>query len=210
MEDQKIEFLPFHAINEFMRPDFRLNMIKSTLSALPGLPGAVREPVDRLIKKLVRIPGFRHSDKAPTVIKLVPCAQVFEKNSEFVAAIISAWSEAHAPLREQIAAAMAKRNWYYFPTEFKSLADFPLPKTESEWGILPTAADRTRLPGFVIYWPEKENFEVIYDTYIELYPGGDASKDEVGLMAVWLSMRLPYHHTHEHEEGETPAEEAQP
>ena len=28
----KTEFLPFHAINEYMRPDFRLKVIRETLS----------------------------------------------------------------------------------------------------------------------------------------------------------------------------------
>jgi hypothetical protein len=216
MDDQKLEFLPFHSINEFMRPDFRLSMLKSALSALPGLDSSVREPVNRLVKKLVKIPGFRHSEKAPTMIKLLPCAQVFEKNADFVAAVIAAWSEAHIPLREQMVAVFQKRGWYFFPTEIKSITDFPLPKTESEWGILPPAADRTRLPGFVIYWPHKENFDELYTTYTELFPEGEASMDEVGLMAVWLSMRLPYHHTGEPEDPdaattESPAsEETQP
>lgn len=203
MEDQKIEFLPFHALNEFMRPDFRLIVLRAAFSALPTLPPQVREPVDHLVKKLVKVPGFRHSEKAPPAIKLLPSVPIFEKNSEFVAAILAAWTEANASLRDEVYAVLKARGWYFFPTEFKSLAEFPLPKTESEWGILPPEADRKRLPGFVIYWPKAENFEVIYQSYTEMYPEGNASIDQVSLMAVWLSMRLPYHHTHESEKEET-------
>ena len=202
MDDATIEFLPFHAINEFMRADFRMKVIKDTLSKLPGLPSDLRDPVERQIRKSVKIPGFRHPEKAPTMVKVLPCAQAFEKKPEFVSAILAAWAEVNVHLRDQLLAVFEQRGWYFFPTEIPSVADFPLPKTEKDWGILPVSADRTRLPGFVIYWPKKEDFETLYDTYIDIYPGGEASKDEVGLMAVWLSMRLPYHHTGEEAEAE--------
>ena len=197
MEDQKIEFLPFHAINDFMRPDFRMILIKNALGKLPGLPSDLREPVERHIKRSVKIPGFRHPEKAPLLMKVTPCVSVFEKNPEFVAALLAAWAEAHPLLRDQVIQVFKQRGWYFFPTEITSAAEFSLPKTEKDWGILPPTADRTRLPGFVIYWPKAENFESLYDTYIDIYPGGESSTDEVGLMAVWLSMRLPYHHTGE-------------
>lgn len=197
MEDQHIEFLPFHAINEFMRSDFRLSVIKNTLSKLPGLPASLRDPVERQIRKSVKIPGFRHPEKAPTLVKVLPSAQVFEKSPEFVSAMLAAWAEVYAHLRDQMVVVFQQRGWYFFPTEVSSAAELPIPKTEKEWGILPPTADRTRLPGFVMFWPQKEDFEALYDTYIDIYPGGEASKDEVGLMAVWLSMRLPYRHTGE-------------
>lgn len=206
MEDHKIEFLPFHAINEFMRSDFRMKVVKDTLAKLPGLPSDLRDPVERHIRKSVKIPGFRHPEKAPTLVKVLPCAQVFEKNPEFVAAMLAAWSEVNAHLRDQMLVVFQQRGWYFFPTEISSVADFPLPKTEKDWGILPATADRTRLPGFTMYWPGTEDFEVLYDTYIEIYPGGEASKDEVGLMAVWMAMRLPYHHTGEEDEVEADRE----
>jgi hypothetical protein len=205
MEDQKIEFLPFHAINDFMRPDFRLIVIKDALSKLPGLPSSLREPVERNIRKSVKIPGFRHPEKAPLLMKITPCAQVFEKNPEFVADLLAAWAEAHPSLRSQVMQVFQQRGWYFFPTQITSAAEFSLPTTEKDWGILPATADRTRLPGFVIYWPKSENFEALYDTYIDIYPGGESSMDEVGLMAVWLSMRLPYHHTGSADEADESA-----
>ena len=38
MTNKTAQFLPFHAVNEFMRDDYRLEVIRSTLNALPGLP----------------------------------------------------------------------------------------------------------------------------------------------------------------------------
>ncbi len=38
MDDKTTQFLPFHAINEFMRDDYRAIVIRSTLNALSTLP----------------------------------------------------------------------------------------------------------------------------------------------------------------------------
>jgi len=191
-EEFKVEFLPFHAINEFMRPDFRLTVVRSALSALNTLSQNLRAPVDRLTKQVVKVPGFRHSEKAPTPVKVLPMAKAFESNPGLVAAILAAWAEAHADLRQQIFTVLEKRGWYLFPGELESPVDFPSLKTEKDWGVLPIQADRTRLPGFLIYWPKTETFENLYQTFAELYPSAQGSLDEVSLMAVWLALRLPY------------------
>jgi hypothetical protein len=51
--------------------------------------------------------------------------------------------------------------------------------------------DRTRLPGFLTQWPEEDDYEVIYEIFTEDYPDSDYGIDDVSLMAVWLSLRLP-------------------
>jgi hypothetical protein len=72
-----------------------------------------------------------------------------------------------------------------------SLTDLLALKTPQDWGILPLEADRTKLPGFLIYWPKGETFEVLYQSFSEKYPEAQVSLDEASLMAVWLSLRLP-------------------
>ena len=98
MSENQVEFLPFHAINDFMRSDFRLSVVKSTLGALNSLPESQRNSINHLTKKLVKIPGFRHSDKAPAFVRAIPTANAFEKSPELVAAILAAWAEvSHQP-----------------------------------------------------------------------------------------------------------------
>lgn len=193
MSENQVEFLPFHAINDFMRSDFRLIVVKSTLNALNSLPESHRNAINHLTKKLVKIPGFRHSDKAPNIVRAVPTANAFEKSPDLVAAILAAWAEAHPSLRTQVYELLVSRGWKTFPAEMHSLADIPPLKTEKDWGILPAEADRTKLPGFLIYWPKGETFEVLYQAVSEKYPEAPFSIDEVSLMAVWLSLRLPVH-----------------
>ena len=191
MSENQVEFLPFHAINDFMRSDFRLNVVKSTLSALNSLPESQRSSINHLTKKLVKIPGFRHSDKAPAIVRAIPISNAFEKSPELVAAILAAWAESHASLRAQVYDTLTSRGWKTFPTEMHSLADVPALKTEKDWGILPIEADRTKIPGFLIYWPKGETFEVLYQALSEKFTDAQVSIDEASLMVVWLTLRLP-------------------
>jgi len=191
MTENQVEFLPFHAINEFMRSDFRLSVVKSALSALPNLPESHLNTISHLTKKLVKVPGFRHSDKAPVFVRVIPTAKAFEKNGELVAALLAAWAESHDSLRTQVYELLVSRGWKTFPAEMHTLADVPTLKTEQDWGILPISADRAKIPGFLVYWPKGETFEALYQSFTEKYPETQASLDEASLMAVWLAMRLP-------------------
>jgi hypothetical protein len=193
MSENTVQFLPFHAINEFMRADFRLKVVRTTLSNLNHLPEHHQEAISRLIRKTVSVPGFRNPEKAPTMVKVLPTAKAFEKNPDLVAAILAGWAEFHSDLRSQVFEVLKSRQWSFFPESMAMLSELPSLKTEADWSVLPLSADRTRLPGFLIYWPKDQNFEAIYETFTSLYPAANASLDEVSLMAVWLSNRLPYH-----------------
>lgn len=170
LKNQTVEQLPFHAINEFMRNDFRLAVVRSALSALPSLPGNHRATIDRLTKKYVKVPGFRNSDKAPSMVKAVPLAESFEKNPDLVGAVLAAWVESHPDLRQMA-------------------FDF---LTGRGWELLPLAADRVKLGGFFVTWPKEDAFDILGPAFKEKYPETSYSSDEVLLMIVWITMHLPY------------------
>jgi hypothetical protein len=173
MDEEKAQFLPFHAINEFMRPDFRLEVVRKTLYALPNLQENFRLPIERITKKGVNVPGFRNSLKAPTALRVRPTAEAFEKSPDLVAAILSAWAESQPELRQQVHDLLVSR----------------------DWKVLPPETDRTKIPGFLTRWPEGEDFDLLNKVYAEKYPESQANSDEVSLMVVWISGRLPYHLT---------------
>jgi hypothetical protein len=179
MNDKKAQFLPFHTINEFMRNDYRANVVRYTLNTMPALPDEIRSPVERLTRKAVKVPGFRNSAKAPASMRVKPTIEAFEKNPTLVAAILSAWCEAHAELRQQVYDLL----------------------TERGWEVLPPEADRTKLPGFITRWPKGEDFETLNAAFVEMYPDLQIESDDVSLMVVWVSVRLPYD-IEEDEEGE--------
>src|SRR4030066_2289670 len=189
---EKTEFLPFHAINEYMRPDFRLKVIRDTLTGQNSLDEHLSNDLNQHIKKRVSVPGFRSSDKAPAFIKVVPASKAFEKNPDLVAIILSCWAELQPELREQVYSILKSRNWQVFPEtegiDFSSIN----PDTIKEWPIFPIRMNRTKLPGFFAHWPKGEDFETLYKNFSELYPDSTAGIDTMSLMVVWLSMRLPF------------------
>ena len=170
MNDKKVQFFPFHAINDFMRPDYRLEVVRSTLYSLHDLPENMRAPIERLTRKVVQVPGFRNSARAPVNLRVKSTAEAFEKSHQLVAAILSAWSALHQELRGQVYNLLIARSWE----------------------ILPPDADRTKLPGFLTKWPKGEDFEALNAVFAEKYPDSRASADDVSLMTVWISNRLPY------------------
>jgi len=179
MEDE-VAFLPYHAINEFMLDDYRHQVVSKALQVLPELPEELRAGLETQIRQVVRVPGFRNSLKAPTPLKVKPTEKAFEKNPELVSLIIAAWAHAHPDLRQQVFDLLTGRGWE----------------------LLPVEADRWKLPGWLTVWPKGQDFDVLYEAFREAHPESEAEKNDVSLMAVWLSGRLPYHVEGEEEEEE--------
>jgi hypothetical protein len=178
----KLAFIPFNAINEFMRTEYRLQVIRSTLNGLPDLEDRLRNPVDRLTKKHVSVPGFRNSAKAPVTVKAVGMVKAFEKEPKLVAAILNAWSEVNADLRTAVYKMLVGRGWRVYPLE----------------------ARRINMPGFLTSWPEGEDYEVLYDEIVSADPDIEHGIDDVSLMVVWIAMRLPVNKVSEEELDELP------
>jgi hypothetical protein len=168
--DNKIKFLPFNAINGYMRPDYQTNVAKVVLTNLPRLTENTRSRINNIIRKAVVIPGFRNSMLAPPSLKLRPYISTMEKNAELTAITLKAWADFNDELRARVFQLLIERTWE----------------------IIPADADRTILPGFLPTWPENENFETINQAYKEKYPEVEANSDDISLMASWLSGRLPF------------------
>jgi hypothetical protein len=171
MSNEQVQFLPFHAINDFMLDEYREQVIRLVLSSNDQLPAVHQIALEKLTRKRVSIPGFRNSAKAPVNLRLKGVNESFEISPPLVAAILAAWAELHPELRQQV-------------------YDLLLAQ---EWEILPIDADRTKLPGFLPYWPFEQDFDGLYQAYQAAYPESAVEQDDVSLMVVWLSMRLPYH-----------------
>ena len=190
--DDHTAFLPFNAINEFMRPDFRLSVIREALAYLSSAPKELSDLVNRLTRKTVSVPGFRNSEKAPLLMKVIPASKAFEKSPEFVSALLALWAESQPEFKDQVYHLLLMRNWKHLETA-EQFDISELSKLIESWAILPVQFDRKRLPGFYPHWPKGEDFETLYQHFSEMYPNVNVGIDKVSLMAVWLSMRLPYH-----------------
>jgi small basic protein len=169
-EQQQTQFFHFHTINEFMLPEYRQQVLTQVITNLDSLPGELRSRLSGQIRQQVKVPGFRNSSLAPALVKVRGAIQAFERSPQLAANVLAAWSELNADLRQQI-------------------FDF---LTERGWTLLPIDADRTKLPGFLTRWPKADQFDVLDEAFRVLHPESTSSKDDVSLMVVWLSMRLPY------------------
>lgn len=188
MSKPQVSFLPFHALAQFMRDDFRLTVVRRTMNAYADLPENMRANIDKQTKKFVTIPGFRNSVKAPLALKIRLMNDAFEKRADLVGALLAGWAETHPELRQQVYDLL----------------------TERGWEVLPVEADRTKLPGFLTVWPANEDFEVLNAAYKAKYPEAEVTEDDVSLMAAWISTRLPFEVEGEEEtdeDGEAETEE---
>lgn len=177
MNDTKLQYLPFFAINEFMRVDYRHRVITEVFAKIPDLPQERQKIINQLVKNYVSVPGFRNSTQAPLALKCKGVESAFEKRSEVVAQIITAWTELHQDLKEKVFELLESRDWQ----------------------LLPIEAERAKLPGFLTTWRESDTFEQLHKVYFERFvtttltkEEEEGLKDDIGLMVVWLAGRLPY------------------
>jgi len=169
MEDKKARFLPFNAVNEFLLSDFRLKLILTVLVEIDKLSDERRGNINRLVKRMVKVPGFRNSVLAPAPVKARAAVSAFERSADFAANILAGWAELNPDLALKVHRLM----------------------TSHGWQLLPLEIDRTKLPGFLTRWPKSETFEVLNEAYRQAYPQDEEHEYDINLMIAWLWGRLP-------------------
>jgi hypothetical protein len=170
MDDKKVAFVPFHAINQFMVDDFRQHVVGEVLNGMEHLEAGKRNAYQNIIKNSVKVPGFRNSALAPKSVKMKGAISAFEKSPKFTILTLSCWADLNGDLRQKVYDLLVKRGWE----------------------ILPMDADRTKLPGFIVKWHPTDTYEVINSAFKEMYGDDTTPENDVRLMTVWLSTRLPY------------------
>jgi hypothetical protein len=169
-DNKKAQFLPFHAVNEFMRDDFRLTILHEVFQNLEKVNKEQSLQINRLFSKGVQIAGFRNSSQAPLAVKIRHSTSLFERSADFASLIINLWSQLHLILRSDIWQILDKKDWKPLPME----------------------ADRSLLPGFRVDWPTGDTFDTFIKAYRENTPDSSESDDNICLMVVWMANKLPY------------------
>jgi hypothetical protein len=168
--NKKAQLLPFHAINEFMRDDFRNQLLQEVFSEADKLEKDQVVRINRLFSKGVQISGFRNSSLAPIAFKVRHANGLFEKSPEFVSIIVNCWSKLHQPLKEATWQLLENRNWRPLPLD----------------------VDRSLLSGFMLNWPKEDTFETLIHAFREKTQEIVESDDNISLMIVWVGNKLPY------------------
>ena len=169
-DKEKTQYLPFHAVNEFMRDDYRLTILQEVYTSLDQASAIHRQLITRTFAKGVQIPGFRNSSLAPLAIKIKNSTSLFERSADFAATIMECWSNLHPPLKKAMFTLLSEKGWNPQPLDI----------------------DRSLLPGFLTDWPKTDTFDVLIKGIQEAIPEMKESDDNISLMAVWVGNRLPY------------------
>jgi hypothetical protein len=169
-DEDYAQFLPFSAVNNFMLSDFRQRVLQDVLGKRSSQSNEVHNQINRLIRGQVKVPGFRNPTKAPPPLLAKKSTRLFEESPEFAALVLASWAANHPDLAENMYSLLKNLNW----------------------DVLPIETDRTQLPGFFPEWPSDSDFEAINQNYRESYPDSAEDADSISLMAVWISLKLPY------------------
>jgi hypothetical protein len=169
-DDKKVQYLPFNALNEFMRDDYRLIILQEVYNNLDQVKPEQKQRITRLFSKGVQISGFRNSGLAPLSLRVKNSANLFEKSSEFTAGVVDCWSSLHSELKTGVWNMLESRNWKPLPIEL----------------------DRTQLAGFTVIWPKEDTFEALINSFRKSFPDLSETDDNISLMVVWIGNRLPY------------------
>jgi len=170
MADQKsVSFIKFSAINEFMLDDYRIRVLQRIFDQFANLAPDWQRKLVLGIKSRLVIPGFRNPNQAPQGLKMRHAVQAFQKDAAFCGLVLQIWSETHPGLRAKVAEILAAKGWE----------------------LLPVEVDRSILPGFLTEWPEGEDYDTVEKAFHEAGGSSDESEDDIRLMAVWVSGRLP-------------------
>ena len=161
--------LPMISLNVFLLPDFRREILTTVLNQKDNLPPEIKQEFRQAIKEFVKISGFRNPLAAPQALQVRAMESPFEKESRFVKAILSSWADINSDLQPKVQALIPELG--FEPNDQAPL--YPDPEN-----------------AFAVGWPEDLSFEKLADL-VKQKTETDASSNEISLMTVWLTGRLP-------------------
>ena len=161
---------PMIALNVYLLPEFRQEILGAVVSGLQALPDEIRRPVLSAIREEVKISGFRNPLSAPHAVLIRQMESAFIKQSRFIKAILKAW----AALQQSSEAAVGSviRSLSFQAND--QVPEYPDPEN-----------------AFLIGWPEGLNYQKLADLVLAQDPKLSASTNTLALLTIWLSGCLP-------------------
>ena len=165
------EFRPAIALNVFIEPYFRKEILQKIFENLGELPADLRRKLVAEVKDQVRISGFRNPMVAPRALLIRDAESVFEKDSKFSLICLKCWqslySQSHGALKQ-------------------NLANLGFSISEQATNAYPDP-----LNTFLEGWPEGMDFETLFEKITAKEKDFPLSKDETALLSILLTGYLP-------------------
>lgn len=169
----EIETLPYKTLNVFINHDYLEHILGDLLKRKDALSKADQIAFTTEFRRYVTILGFRNPIRAPHSLQLNAYVSAFEQKNEVIPYTLNTWIKLNRDLADKVMKWLDSQGW-------DNLA------LEREFG----EAD-----GFSTQWPEGVTFEKLVDEFKKAHPKLELSNDDLILMMVWISGRLPREQT---------------
>jgi len=164
-----VENLPFKTINVYLERGFLEKILEQILRNIRNLPKETQIEFTQVFKKFVTVLGFRNPLHAPLPLQIKAFANAFEEKEEIIPFTLSAWATLNNELANGVFDWLKSKKWT------------DLEKNRGYEDSL----------GFSNDWPESQPLESISKKFEESNPKIQSTDDEIMLMILWISGRLP-------------------
>ena len=164
------EYRPMVALNVYLEPYFRKDILHKILDNLSKIPEDQRKKFLEAGKQHLRISGFRNPMAAPEGLLVRNAEPLMEKNSRFLSVVLETW------------AANFTDSFGMLKADLKQLG-FSQVDAESNYEDPENA--------FLEGWPEGLTYTSLEKSVRELSPEITLTRDELCLLTIWLTGYLP-------------------
>ena len=163
------ELKPMVALNVYLTPEFRRQVLSDVLEQKDALNPETRTALFSILKDKLKVAGFRSFINAPKVLTLRAMESLFEKDSNFVASLLTSWTEL----------IQAKTN--QLDSLLESLG-FTIRAEDAEYSDPENS--------FMVGWPADVTYESLFVNANER-KALQLSSDELALLTIWKTGLLP-------------------
>ena len=161
------DFRPAIALNVFIEPYFRKEILQKIFEHLDALPSEQRRELVTEIKDQVRISGFRNPMIAPRALLVRDAEPVFEKDAKFNLICLKCWQSLYSQWHDVLKKKLIELG---FSISEPASSGYPDPMN-------------TFLEG----WPEGIDFDTLFDKITAQVKDYPLTKDETALLSVLLT-----------------------
>jgi hypothetical protein len=163
MEDLR----PAIALNVFIEPYFRKEILQKVFENIDALPTELRRELVAEVKEKVRISGFRNSMAAPRALLIRDAEAVFEKDTRFSLICLKSWQSLYTQWDEELKKNLVELG---FSISEQAAAGYPDP-----------------INTFLEGWPEGIDFDTLFEKITAQVKKFSLSKDETALLSILLT-----------------------
>jgi hypothetical protein len=167
------EILAYKSINVFIEREYLEDLLGRILQAKGDLPKEEQIAFNNQFRKYITVLGFRNPLRAPRQLQINAYASAFEAKDEVVPFTLSTWTKQNQDVANHVLKWLDAQGW----------KDLSLERTFND------------SDGFISDWPKNLSFEKITKKFKKDNPDMDVNDDDLILMVLWISGKLPPEHS---------------